>query len=271
LRSFFLHLLGMDEHFQGGWPVKHGGPSRFTIWVAAFKYMKLSQFLQGIELSVNFQFFLLFVGFTIWLFVVYTIRQQDSLEGQMLNTYLHKGLSLSQNVDRQLVSHMRGAIPLQTTSNAGSLFFPSSAPKNNTLPAPAQQTTLSSPASASQTTSEATPTTSEAINDGFYTSSTNPGAAEASPSETAVDPRFGRPDSRFHSAQISSSNTNLATPLFPTTSPNTTATALDQRKTLNPPINPTTMADASVGMGLCRSATISRTNNDGRLRVCVDR
>jgi len=262
LGTFFLHLLGMDEHFQEESPVKHGRPSRFSIWVGTLKHMKLSQLLEGIQLSVNFQFFLLFVGFTIWLFVIYTIRQQESLEAQVFDNYMGRRASPSKMIDQQLVSHMRGAIPLQTTRNASSLFLANSAPKNNTPtpPAPPQQSILSSPACASKT-----------ANDGLYTSSTSPGAAEASPSETAADPRFGKPDNRFHSAQITFSNTNTATPLFPATSLNTIATAMDPSQTLDQPSSPTNKAVTSVSMGLVRSATISRTNNDGRLRVFVDR
>lgn len=74
-----------------------------------FKSVKLSDVFQGITITPNFMLAMMFVGFTVWLFVIYWIRHNEPLANQVLGTPTH-GAPLADH-DRAIVKGARNALP----------------------------------------------------------------------------------------------------------------------------------------------------------------
>lgn len=74
-----------------------------------FKSVKLSDVFKGITVTPNFMLAMMFVGFTVWLFVIYWIRHNEPLANQVLGTPTH-GAPLAEH-DRAIVKGARNALP----------------------------------------------------------------------------------------------------------------------------------------------------------------
>ena len=113
--KFIAHLLGLDHEHPSA---AAGSPEKG----AAVKDLKLSDAFSGIKITPNFMFFLLFLGFFLWLFVIYWVRHHEPLANQVLGTpkaHPHKSA-----LDRQLVAGIKGAFPVQTSSTTGEIYVP---------------------------------------------------------------------------------------------------------------------------------------------------
>lgn len=74
-----------------------------------FKSVKLSDVFKGITITPNFMLAMMFVGFTVWLFVIYWIRHNEPLANQVLGSPTH-GAPLADH-DRAIVKGARNALP----------------------------------------------------------------------------------------------------------------------------------------------------------------
>jgi hypothetical protein len=115
--GFLAHLLGLDH--DGGGHHGHSSATHATaghatsqgaIWSSALQGMKLSHFVQGINFSANFGLLMMFVGFTLWLFVIYAIRHNEPFANQVLGTV---PMSESVAADRRLVNRLNNAMPVK--------------------------------------------------------------------------------------------------------------------------------------------------------------
>lgn len=130
--KFIAHLLGLDHEHPSG----NGGSSPDKS-AGALQGVKLSDAMAGIKLTPNFMFFLLFLGFFLWLFVIYWVRHHEPLANQVLGTpkaHPHKSA-----IDRQLVAGIKGAFPVQTSATTGEIYVPGSTPEHHAA-VPTQQT-----------------------------------------------------------------------------------------------------------------------------------
>lgn len=135
--NFLSHLLGLDHdchesgHSDGGHG-DHGdqkegqAPQQTAIWSSALQSMKLSNLFQGINISPNVLFFLMFSAFFSWLFVLYWIRHNEPFANQVLGSNAYSPTAAA---DRRLVAGVRGAMPFKTTATSGYIYTP-----NTTVP-----------------------------------------------------------------------------------------------------------------------------------------
>ena len=121
---------GMDHHghdhhgfnHQHGADQALGGPSTTPAWNGAFRGVKFSDIIQGINVTPNFMLAMLFIGFTAWLFVVYWIRHNEPFANQVLGTP-NSGAPTA-NADRILVEGAKNALPIRTSAKTGSFYTP---------------------------------------------------------------------------------------------------------------------------------------------------
>lgn len=148
--NFVNHLFGLDHEAHGhgapghpapghGGPVhpghqgNHGGhgavthPSQMIGWSSALQALNLSNWLQGIAVTPNFLFLLLFGFLIFWLFVVYWIRHNEPLANQVLGS---TGACQSRQAfaDRHLLGGIKEAFPVKTTSTTGEVYVPNQPP-----------------------------------------------------------------------------------------------------------------------------------------------
>lgn len=110
LHRFITRLLGSDNSERDVQPaLSQGFP--VPLWVSAFRSMKLSDIFQGITLSANVWWLLLFLAFISWLFVIYWIRHHELTINKVLGNKL--GHSLTTSYDRRIVDAVQGALPTQ--------------------------------------------------------------------------------------------------------------------------------------------------------------
>lgn len=113
------HLLGLDQ--------EQSRSSSANAHVIAFiRNIKISDLFQGVKFTPNFMFFLLFLGFFLWIFVIYWVRHNEPLANQVLGT--PKGDVHKTAVDRQLVAGIKNAFPVQTSNSTGEIYVPGSTP-----------------------------------------------------------------------------------------------------------------------------------------------
>ncbi len=119
-KKFISHLLGLEsEQIRG---------SKSSSGLASG--IKFSDFFQGIKITPNFMFFLLFFGFFCWLFVIYWVRHNEPLANQVLGSpraHSHKIAA-----DRKLVAGVKNAFPVQTSSKTGEIYVPGVEPVPST-------------------------------------------------------------------------------------------------------------------------------------------
>lgn len=115
--KFISHLLGLDHEQQSG-------NSSLPKASSVLKGVKLSDFFQGVKITPNFMFFLLFLGFFLWIFVIYWVRHHEPLANQVLGpskAHAHKAA-----LDRKLVAGIKNAFPVQTSATTGEVYVPGS-------------------------------------------------------------------------------------------------------------------------------------------------
>jgi len=117
--KFMSHLLGLD-HEPSSNPKGQGAAK------AQARTIKFSDLFQGIKLTPNFMFFLLFLSFFLWLFVIYWVRHHEPLADQVLGS--PKADPRASQTDRRLVEGMKAAVPVQTSPNSGQVYVPNSPP-----------------------------------------------------------------------------------------------------------------------------------------------
>lgn len=134
--NFLSQLLGLNQdhgahgahgHGQHGLHhahehAAHGGPSQSAGWNSALQALKLSDALQGINVTPNFLFLVLFVGFTGWLFVVYWIRHHEPLANTVLGT--GAAHSATAEADRRLVAGIKRTLPVRVSKDSGDIYVP---------------------------------------------------------------------------------------------------------------------------------------------------
>lgn len=99
-----------------------GAPLAASSMGASVKGVKLSDMLQGINVTPNFMLAMLFLGFTAWLFVIYWIRHNEPLANQVLGT--PQACAPTAYQDRQLVKGLKHALPIRTSDRTGNFFTP---------------------------------------------------------------------------------------------------------------------------------------------------
>ena len=88
----------------------------------SIKGVKLSDMLQGINVTPNFMLAMLFLGFTAWLFVIYWIRHNEPLANQVLGT--PQAVAPTAYQDQQIVKGLKHALPIRTSDRTGNFFTP---------------------------------------------------------------------------------------------------------------------------------------------------
>jgi hypothetical protein len=134
-QNFLANLLGLDhnshnhgshgQHGGGGEGQVHHLPSQSAGWNSALQAVKLTDALQGINVTPNFLFLLLFAGFTTWLGVVYWIRHHEPLANSVLGT--HTAHSATAAADRRIIDGTKNACSFRTTTHSGEIYLPGSA------------------------------------------------------------------------------------------------------------------------------------------------
>jgi hypothetical protein len=97
-----------------------GSPS----WSSPLQALKVSDVFQGINVTPNVMFLILFAGFAAWLAVIYWVRHHEPLANQVLGS--GGGYSTTAQIDRQLVAGMRYAVPIRTSHSTGAVYVPNS-------------------------------------------------------------------------------------------------------------------------------------------------
>lgn len=110
--------FGADHHGADGM----GGPSHTAIWNPGVKGVKLSDMMQGINVTPNFMLAMLFIGMTAWLFVIYWIRHNEPLANQVLGSPTAGAPTAS--ADRHIVAGARNALPIRTSQTSGTFYTP---------------------------------------------------------------------------------------------------------------------------------------------------
>jgi hypothetical protein len=112
-------LLGLNQDHQGAngsfgggagqIPGTAGSKSKFN----SASRLKLSDALHGINVTPNFLFLCLFMGFVAWLYVVYFIRHHEPLANSVLGT--GAAHSATTESDRRLIANIKRTLPVRTT------------------------------------------------------------------------------------------------------------------------------------------------------------
>jgi hypothetical protein len=78
--------------------------------------------LQGINVTPNFLFILLFAGFIGWLFVIYWVRHHEPLANSVLGTSVASSPTAA--ADRRLIAGTKIAFPTRTCAEMGDIYVP---------------------------------------------------------------------------------------------------------------------------------------------------
>jgi hypothetical protein len=133
--SFLSHLLGLDHEHHGehGHQAHHQSSPGPGNWAGSLQAIKLTDIFQGINVTPNTMFLLLFAGFTAWLGVIYWVRHHEPYANQVLGN--KGGYSSTAHADRQLVAGIRHAMPIRTGSTMGMVYVPKSGDEATASPA----------------------------------------------------------------------------------------------------------------------------------------
>ena len=112
--KFISHLLGLDQEESTKGKGKSFAPSLSGV--------KVTDALQGIKVTPNFMFLLLFLGFFAWLFVIYWIRHNEPLADAVLGK--PKVHAAAVEADRHLVNGIKKTFPVQTSARTGEVYVP---------------------------------------------------------------------------------------------------------------------------------------------------
>lgn len=127
-RNFLSSLLGVDQDLQPPQAVSSASslPKRKNMqpsgWSGALSSMKLSDAVSGINITPNFLFLLLFVGLTLWLYVVYWIRHNEPLANSVIGT--GAAVSATAAADRRIVAGIKKTFPVRTSADSGDIYVP---------------------------------------------------------------------------------------------------------------------------------------------------
>lgn len=113
--KFISHLLGLDDEDSK----KGAGKAGFS---PSLNGVKVTDALQGIKVTPNFMFLLLFLGFFLWLFVIYWVRHNEPLADAVLGK--PKVHAAAAAADRQLVNGIKKTFPVQTSARTGEVYVP---------------------------------------------------------------------------------------------------------------------------------------------------
>ncbi len=112
--KFISHLLGLDQDAPSKGNAKAFAPSMSGV--------KITDALQGIKVTPNFMFLLLFLGFFLWLFVIYWVRHNEPLADAVLGKPKVHAAAVA--ADRQLVNGIKKTFPVQTSARTGEVYVP---------------------------------------------------------------------------------------------------------------------------------------------------
>lgn len=97
-------------------------PAKKSNFASIARRVKLSDAFQGINVTPNFLFLLLFVGFTAWLWVVYFVRHHEPLANDVLG--VGAAHSATAEADRRLVAGIKKTLPIRTSHTSGDFYVP---------------------------------------------------------------------------------------------------------------------------------------------------
>lgn len=125
-------LFGHLDQSQYSIPGANHSPMEPTSTWAILRKAKLSDLLQGINVTPNILFLFLFLGFIAWLGVIYWIRHNEPLANQVLGSHRGPG---GHHADRHLVEGIKKSYPIQTPGIRGEIFVPNKPATTHLLPA----------------------------------------------------------------------------------------------------------------------------------------
>lgn len=91
-------------------------------WNGALQSVKLSDALQGINITSNFMWLVLFVGLTAWLGVVYWVRHHEPFANNVLGNGAAQSMTAA--ADRQLVAGICRTLPVRTAAKPLEFYVP---------------------------------------------------------------------------------------------------------------------------------------------------
>jgi hypothetical protein len=129
--GFLSHLLGTDHdhsgHAHSGHHHHHAGeqpgPSGSPSWNSALQGLKLTDALQGINVTPNTMLLFMFIAFFGWLYVVYFVRHHQPLNSGVISTN-GAAYSATAHMDRHIVGNIKHAYPVRTGPHSGEVYTP---------------------------------------------------------------------------------------------------------------------------------------------------
>jgi hypothetical protein len=127
-KSAFLKIFNIDKALsQNGFlahlfGVENKRPTGTVTWQHTLQALNMTNLLQGIKITPNFLFLLLFAGLVGWLFIIYWIRHNEPFANSVLGT--HYAPAPTAHVDRQLVAGTKEALPFRTSQTTGDIYVP---------------------------------------------------------------------------------------------------------------------------------------------------
>jgi hypothetical protein len=121
-------LLGLNQEqgangsFGGGAGQITGTANKKSGFNAAARKLKLSDAFHGINVTPNFLFLCLFMGFVGWIWVVYFIRHHEPLANSVLGT--GAAHSATTDADRRLMASVKRTIPCRTAPQGDGFYVP---------------------------------------------------------------------------------------------------------------------------------------------------
>lgn len=127
-QNLLSQLLGIDPEQAKGKAQKNAGAPRpgpmpsAHATASAMQGVKLSTALKGLNITSNFMWLVLFVGFFLWLFVVYWIRHHEPFANHVLGPAASH--SSTGRDDRIMLEGMRNAMPVRISKDTGFVYVP---------------------------------------------------------------------------------------------------------------------------------------------------
>lgn len=123
--NFWSHMFSFDSATSAGQRHEQGNAdplalSRTGVAFGALKSLKLSHFFEGLTVTPNFKFFLLFVSLVGWLFVVDFVRKNDH-QAPRFNPKAQADFGAAKaNADHSIDEAVKGAYPVQISQSHAS-------------------------------------------------------------------------------------------------------------------------------------------------------
>lgn len=119
-------FLGLENDHDHG-DHDHGeAPQQTAAWNSALKGLSLKSLTQGLVITPNFLFLMLFLAFTGWLGVVYWVRHNEPFANAVLGS--GRAYAPTAHADRRLLDGVREAMPFKTSPNTGKIYTPTPGP-----------------------------------------------------------------------------------------------------------------------------------------------